>query len=180
MTVEGLQEWYDEACLIVYNNKYQDGVQWHDVPCFSRSAQYQTTYNVFDDGVQFLILEEVPKSLYMDTAFCKWSFLKELSALKNVCLQRSQLTGSIKEKVLVGVYQTLRTCLLNNTVLYLHCMTACVQGPHHLRGLRAADGEGPGGERGGCVRTTLRLVSKKCKTILYTLFQIFIIYLSDC
>ena len=46
MTVEGLQEWYDEACLIVYNNKYQDGVQWHDVPCFSRSAQYQTSYNV--------------------------------------------------------------------------------------------------------------------------------------
>ena len=58
MTVEGLQEWYDEACLIVYNNKYQDGVQWHDVPCFSRSVQYQTTYNVFDNGVQFLILEE--------------------------------------------------------------------------------------------------------------------------
>ena len=112
-------------------------------------------YNVFDDGVQFLILEEVPKSLYMDTAFRKWSFLNELSALKNVCLQISQLTGSIKEKVLVGACQALRTCLLQNTVLYLHCMTACVQGPHHLRGLRAADGEGPGGERGGCVRPTL-------------------------
>jgi len=37
MTVEGLQEWYDEACLIVYNNKYNDGVQWHDTPCFSRA-----------------------------------------------------------------------------------------------------------------------------------------------
>ena len=109
---------------MVYNNKYQDGVQWHDVPCFSRSAQYQTSYNVFDDGVQFLILEEVPKSLYMDTAFCKWSFLNELSALKNVCQQRSQLTGSIKEKVVVGAYQTLRTCLLQNTVLYLHSMCA--------------------------------------------------------
>ena len=36
MTVEGLQEWYDEACLMVYNNKYQDGVQWHDVPCYFR------------------------------------------------------------------------------------------------------------------------------------------------
>jgi len=36
MTVEGLQEWYDEACLMVYNNKYQDGVQWHDEPCFKR------------------------------------------------------------------------------------------------------------------------------------------------
>ena len=36
MTVEGLQEWYDEACLVVYNNKYNDGVQWHDVPCFTR------------------------------------------------------------------------------------------------------------------------------------------------
>ena len=21
MTVEGLQEWYDEACMVVYNNK---------------------------------------------------------------------------------------------------------------------------------------------------------------
>ena len=110
---------------------------------------------MFDDGVQFLILKEVPKSMYMDTAFCKWSFLNELSALKNVCQQRSQLTGSIKEKVLVGAYRTLRTCLPHNTVLYLHCMTACVQGPHHLRGLRAADGKGLGGERGGCVRTTL-------------------------
>jgi len=37
MTVEGLQEWYDEACLVVYNNKYNDGVQWHDVPCFTRA-----------------------------------------------------------------------------------------------------------------------------------------------
>jgi len=36
MTVEGLQEWYDEACLIVHNNKYKDGVQWHDEPCFKR------------------------------------------------------------------------------------------------------------------------------------------------
>ena len=36
MTVEGLQEWYDEACLIVHNNKFQDGVQWHDEPCFKR------------------------------------------------------------------------------------------------------------------------------------------------
>ena len=40
MTVEGLQEWYDEACLVVYNNKYNDGVQWHDVACFTRSAKY--------------------------------------------------------------------------------------------------------------------------------------------
>ena len=37
MTVEGLQEWYDEACLVVYNNKYNDGVQWHDVACFNRA-----------------------------------------------------------------------------------------------------------------------------------------------
>ena len=41
MTVEGLQEWYDEACLMVYNNKYQDGVQWHDEPCFKRYLYYQ-------------------------------------------------------------------------------------------------------------------------------------------
>ena len=37
MTVEGLQEWYDEACLVVFNNKYQDGVQWHDTACFTRA-----------------------------------------------------------------------------------------------------------------------------------------------
>ena len=37
MTVEGLQEWYDEACMVVYNNKYNDGVQWHDVACFTRA-----------------------------------------------------------------------------------------------------------------------------------------------
>ena len=61
----------------------------------------------------------------MDTACCKWSFLSVFSALENVCLQRSQLTGSIKEKVVVGAYQTLRTCLLHNTVLYLHYMTVC-------------------------------------------------------
>ena len=40
MTVEGLQEWHDEACLMVYNNKYQDGVQWHDEPCFKRYLYY--------------------------------------------------------------------------------------------------------------------------------------------
>jgi len=37
LTVEGLQEFYDEACLAVLNNKYKDGIQWHDVPCYFRS-----------------------------------------------------------------------------------------------------------------------------------------------
>ena len=37
LTVEGLQEFYDEACLAVLNNKYNDGIQWHDVPCYFRS-----------------------------------------------------------------------------------------------------------------------------------------------
>ena len=37
LTVEGLQEFYDEACLAVLNNKYNDGIQWHDVPCYLRS-----------------------------------------------------------------------------------------------------------------------------------------------
>merc|ERR1712088_752198 len=37
LTVEGLQEFYDEACLAVLNNKYRDGIQWHDEPCFFRS-----------------------------------------------------------------------------------------------------------------------------------------------
>ena len=36
LTIEGLQEFYDEACLAVLNNKYQDGIQWHDVPCYFR------------------------------------------------------------------------------------------------------------------------------------------------
>merc|ERR1719266_2334552 len=37
LTVEGLQEFYDKACLAVLNNKYNDGIQWHDVPCYFRS-----------------------------------------------------------------------------------------------------------------------------------------------
>jgi len=37
LTVEGLQEYYDEACLAVLNNRYKDGVQWHDMPCYFRS-----------------------------------------------------------------------------------------------------------------------------------------------
>ena len=36
LTIEGLQEWHDEACLAVLNNKYKDGVTWHDVPCHYR------------------------------------------------------------------------------------------------------------------------------------------------
>jgi len=36
LTVEGYQEFYDEACLAVLNNKYNDGIQWHDVPCYFR------------------------------------------------------------------------------------------------------------------------------------------------
>ena len=32
-----LQEYYDEACLAVLNNKYQDGIKWHDVACYIRS-----------------------------------------------------------------------------------------------------------------------------------------------
>ena len=37
LTIEGLQEWHDEACLAVLNNKYQDGISWHDVACHFRS-----------------------------------------------------------------------------------------------------------------------------------------------
>jgi len=37
LTIEGLQEWHDEACLAVLNNKYNDGQSWHDVACHFRS-----------------------------------------------------------------------------------------------------------------------------------------------
>ena len=37
LTVEGLQEWHDEACLAVLNNHYNDGVKWHDFACHMRS-----------------------------------------------------------------------------------------------------------------------------------------------
>ena len=33
ITIEGLQEFHDEACLAVLNNKYNDGISWHDVAC---------------------------------------------------------------------------------------------------------------------------------------------------
>jgi len=36
LTLEGLQEWHDEACLAVLNNKYNDGIAWHDVSCHFR------------------------------------------------------------------------------------------------------------------------------------------------
>merc|ERR1711992_67047 len=32
------QEFHDEACLSVLNNKYNDGVAWHDVACHFRSV----------------------------------------------------------------------------------------------------------------------------------------------
>jgi len=38
LTIEGFQEYYDEACLAVLNNKYQDGIKWHDVACYNRMA----------------------------------------------------------------------------------------------------------------------------------------------
>merc|ERR1739847_51479 len=38
VTIEGLQEYHDEACLAVLNNKYNDGVAWHDVACHFRSV----------------------------------------------------------------------------------------------------------------------------------------------
>jgi len=38
VTIEGLQEYHDEACLTVQNNKYRDGVAWHDVACHFRSV----------------------------------------------------------------------------------------------------------------------------------------------
>jgi hypothetical protein len=38
VTIEGFQEYYDEACLAVLNNKYQDGIKWHDVACYTRMA----------------------------------------------------------------------------------------------------------------------------------------------
>merc|ERR1711974_549944 len=38
ITIEGLQEFHDEACLAVLNNKYSDGVAWHDVACHTRSV----------------------------------------------------------------------------------------------------------------------------------------------
>jgi len=38
ITIEGLQEFHDEACLAVLNNKYNDGISWHDVACHYRSV----------------------------------------------------------------------------------------------------------------------------------------------
>ena len=38
ITIEGWQEYHDEACLIAQNNKYNDGVAWHDVACHTRSV----------------------------------------------------------------------------------------------------------------------------------------------
>jgi len=38
ITIEGLQEFHDEACLTVLNNKYGDGIKWHDVACHFRSV----------------------------------------------------------------------------------------------------------------------------------------------
>lgn len=38
ITIEGLQEFHDEACLAVLNNKFNDGVAWHDTACHFRSV----------------------------------------------------------------------------------------------------------------------------------------------
>jgi len=38
ITIEGLQEFHDEACLAVLNNKFNDGIAWHDVACHFRSV----------------------------------------------------------------------------------------------------------------------------------------------
>jgi hypothetical protein len=38
ITIEGLQEFHDEACLAVLNNKFGDGIKWHDVACHFRSV----------------------------------------------------------------------------------------------------------------------------------------------
>jgi len=38
VTIDGLQEYHDEACLAVLNNKYNDGIAWHDVACHFRSV----------------------------------------------------------------------------------------------------------------------------------------------
>ena len=38
VTIEGLQEYHDEACLSVQNNAYGEGIAWHDVACHFRSV----------------------------------------------------------------------------------------------------------------------------------------------
>jgi len=38
ITIEGLQEFHDEACLAVLNSKYNDGIKWHDQACHFRSV----------------------------------------------------------------------------------------------------------------------------------------------
>merc|ERR1712129_201964 len=38
VTIENLQEYHDEACLAMLNNKYRDGIAWHDVACHFRSV----------------------------------------------------------------------------------------------------------------------------------------------
>lgn len=38
VTIEGLQEFHDEACLAMLNQKYNDGRTWHDVACHFRSV----------------------------------------------------------------------------------------------------------------------------------------------
>ena len=41
ITIEGLQEYHDEACLAVLNNKYNDDIAWHDVACHYRLETFE-------------------------------------------------------------------------------------------------------------------------------------------
>ena len=45
ITIEGLQEFHDEACLAVLNDKYNDGITWHDVACHYRSIKITEKYD---------------------------------------------------------------------------------------------------------------------------------------
>ena len=48
VTIDGLQEYHDEACLAVLNNKYNDGIAWHDVACHFRYVLYSMEYRKSD------------------------------------------------------------------------------------------------------------------------------------
>lgn len=67
LTLEDLQEWHDEACLAVLNNKYNDKIRWHDVACHFRSKivcedSEQLIERALSENPGHTIPEPVPKT----------------------------------------------------------------------------------------------------------------------
>jgi len=139
VTIEGFQEYYDEACLAVLNNKYQDGIKWHDVACYNRMAI------ICEDSDQLINLVEQEEGVDVRNWTVPAENPVDLKTFKTVPVENSvdvKIFKPVPAENPVNL-KTFQTVPAENTVDLKTFKTVPVENPVDLKTFQTVPAENP-------------------------------------